>query len=74
MTSARRLHHTYADSLRLERDSPIKHECCDGEVFAMAGRTPEHGEAEFRSSEVALSSAPSLSVDIDSRYAVLAGM
>ena len=43
MTSARRLHHTYADYLRLERDSPIKHEYCDGEIFAMAGGTPEHG-------------------------------
>lgn len=43
MTSARRLHHTYADYLRLEKGSPIKHEYCDGEIFAMAGGTPEHG-------------------------------
>lgn len=42
MTSARRLHHTYLDYLRLERESPIKHEYCDGEIFAMAGGTPEH--------------------------------
>ncbi len=42
MVSARRLHHTYADYLVLERSSPIKHEFCDGEIFAMAGGTPEH--------------------------------
>ena len=42
MTSARRLHHTYADYLRLERNSPIKHEYCDGEIFAMAGGSPKH--------------------------------
>jgi Uma2 family endonuclease len=43
MFSARRLHHTYDDYLRLESDSPIKHEYCDGEISAMAGGTPEHG-------------------------------
>lgn len=43
MTTGRRLHHTYADYVRLEKDSPIKHEYCDGEIYAMAGGTPEHG-------------------------------
>lgn len=43
MFSARRLHHTYEDYLRLENESPVKHEFCDGEIFAMAGGTPEHG-------------------------------
>jgi Uma2 family endonuclease len=41
MTTARRLHHTYADYLSVERDSPVRHECLDGEIFAMAGGTPE---------------------------------
>jgi Uma2 family endonuclease len=43
MFSARRVHHSYADYLRLEKDSLIKHEFCDGEIYAMAGGTPEHG-------------------------------
>lgn len=43
MFSARRLHHTYEDYLRLEQESAVKHEYCDGEIFAMAGGTPEHG-------------------------------
>jgi Uma2 family endonuclease len=42
MTPARRLHHTYADYLAVERDSPVRHEYLDGEIFAMAGGTPEH--------------------------------
>lgn len=42
MTIARRVHHTYADYLAVEHDSPVKHEYLDGEIFAMAGGTPEH--------------------------------
>ncbi len=29
--------------MRLEKDSPIKHEYCDGEIYAMAGGTAAHG-------------------------------
>ncbi len=43
MSTARRLHHSYAAYVLLEKDSPIKHEYCDGEIYAMAGGTPEHG-------------------------------
>jgi Uma2 family endonuclease len=43
MFSARRVRHTYEDYLALEQGSPIKHEYCDGEIYAMAGGTPEHG-------------------------------
>lgn len=43
MSTARRYHHAYADYLRLERDSPLKLEYSDGEIFAMAGGSPEHG-------------------------------
>lgn len=42
MVSARRLHNTYADYLALEREGVTKHEFCDGEIFAMAGGSPEH--------------------------------
>jgi Uma2 family endonuclease len=41
--SARKVHHTYADYVQIERDSRVKHEYCDGEIYAMAGGTPEHG-------------------------------
>lgn len=43
MSTARRYHHTYADYRRLESESPLKLEYSDGEIFAMAGGTPEHG-------------------------------
>ena len=41
-TSARRLHHTYEEYLRLEEDSATKHEYLSGEIYAMAGGTPDH--------------------------------
>lgn len=34
---------TYAEYLALERTSEVKHEYVNGEVWAMAGGTPEHG-------------------------------
>jgi Uma2 family endonuclease len=43
MSTARRYRHTYPDYLRLESESPLKLEYSDGEIFAMAGGTPEHG-------------------------------
>jgi Uma2 family endonuclease len=43
MSTARRYRHTYAEYLELERASPLKLEFSDGEIFAMAGGTPEHG-------------------------------
>jgi Uma2 family endonuclease len=33
---------TFAEYLRFEADGAIKHEYLDGQVFAMAGGTPEH--------------------------------
>jgi Uma2 family endonuclease len=44
MTSAAPRHHAYAyaDYLALERDSNVRHEYIDGEIYAMAGGTPEH--------------------------------
>jgi len=43
VTTAFPLHrYTFADYTRLEADSPIRHEFLDGEIYAMAGGTPEH--------------------------------
>lgn len=36
--------HTFADYLRLEKDSNVKHEFLDGEIYAMTGGTPKHAE------------------------------
>lgn len=43
MVGARRLHHTYAEYLEVEAMSTVRHEYLDGEIYAMAGGTPEHG-------------------------------
>jgi Uma2 family endonuclease len=40
--SARRLHYTYAQYLSLEEGSSVRHEYLDGEIYAMAGGTPDH--------------------------------
>ncbi len=44
MTTARRLHHSYDDYLRLLESGDTKLEYCDGEIFAMAGGSPVHAE------------------------------
>jgi Uma2 family endonuclease len=41
-TSARRVHYTYAEYLALEDESSVRHEFLDGEIYAMAGRSPDH--------------------------------
>ena len=43
MSTAHRYQHSYAEYLALEKQSPLKLEFSDGEIFAMAGGTPEHG-------------------------------
>lgn len=43
MSTARRLHYSYAEYLDVERQSSVRHEYLDGEIYAMAGATPEHG-------------------------------
>ena len=42
MSTARRLHYTYTEYTALEDDSPIRHEYLDGEIYAMAGGSPDH--------------------------------
>ena len=39
---ARRVHHSYADYVALEEESSTRHEYLDGEIYAMAGGTPDH--------------------------------
>src|ERR1041384_6431061 len=34
--------HSFLDYLQVEEMSPVKHEYLDGEIYAMAGGTPEH--------------------------------
>jgi Uma2 family endonuclease len=41
-TSIRRVHYTYAEYLVLEEASLVKHEFLDGEIYAMAGGSPDH--------------------------------
>jgi Uma2 family endonuclease len=36
------MHYTYAEYLGLEEESSIRHEYLDGEIYAMAGGTPDH--------------------------------
>jgi Uma2 family endonuclease len=44
VSTARRLHHSYDDYLRALELSAVKLEYCDGEIYAMAGRTPAHAD------------------------------
>lgn len=39
---ARKLKHTFAEYLAMEAASETKHEYLDGQIYAMAGGTPEH--------------------------------
>ncbi len=41
-TSARRVHYTYAEYLALEEESSVRHEYLEGEIYAMAGGSPDH--------------------------------
>jgi len=41
-TTVRRLHFTYAEYLALEEESSVRHEYLDGEIYAMAGGSPDH--------------------------------
>ena len=61
MRSTSHHRYTWSQYLDLERDSPIKHEFLDGEIFAMAGGTPEHaalGAAVLRELGVGLRRKP----------------
>jgi Uma2 family endonuclease len=42
MSAAHPVFHAFADYVQLEANSPIKHEYLAGQIYAMAGGTPEH--------------------------------
>jgi Uma2 family endonuclease len=44
MSTAKRLHYSYAEYLRALEDGQLKLEYCDGVIYAMAGGTPAHAE------------------------------
>jgi Uma2 family endonuclease len=44
VSSARQLHHSYDEYLRLLEISQVKLEYCSGEIYAMAGGTPAHAD------------------------------
>ncbi len=41
-TSARHVHYSYAEYLALEEESSVRHEYLEGEIYAMAGGSPDH--------------------------------
>ena len=41
-STVRRLHHTIAQYVSLEEESSIRHEYLDGEIYALAGGSPDH--------------------------------
>jgi Uma2 family endonuclease len=41
-STARRVHYTYGEYLALEEENSTRHEYLDGEIYAMAGGTPDH--------------------------------
>ena len=41
-STARQLHFTYAEYLALEEESSVRHEYLEGEIYAMAGGSPDH--------------------------------
>ena len=41
-TTARRVHYTYPEYIALEEESSVRHEYLDGEIYAMAGGSPDH--------------------------------
>jgi Uma2 family endonuclease len=41
-SSSRHVHYTYGEYVNLEEESSIRHEYLDGEIYAMAGGTPDH--------------------------------
>ena len=57
-TSARRVHYTYAQYLALEEHSAVRHEFLDGEIYAMAGGSPDHAALAAASSASWAASSP----------------
>lgn len=67
MSWAHRLTNSIDDYLNIERNSTVRHEFIDGDIFAMAGGTPEHGALAIRAArlvEQSLGSCLGLSSDV----------
>ena len=47
-TTARRVHYTYQEYLALEEGSSVRHEYLQGEIYAMAGGSPDHAALAAR--------------------------
>ena len=62
MSTARHLHYTYSDYLSVEAHGSIKHEFRGGEIYAMAGGTPEHGALAARAIAVLTRVLPSCTI------------
>src|SRR5262249_23805624 len=72
---ARKLSHTFAEYIALEAKSGTKHEYVNGEIFAMAGGTLEHGRLcanVIRVLGTALLGRPCITFTADVRVRVLA--
>jgi Uma2 family endonuclease len=69
-----RHHYTYEEYLAYERDSALKHEFDDGEIFAMAGGSPRHSALASRISAAIENTRPAgcTAFQSDMRIRVLA--
>jgi Uma2 family endonuclease len=69
-----RHHYTYEEYLAYERDSALKHEFDDGEIFAMAGGSPRHSALASRISAALENTRPAgcTAFQSDMRVRVLA--
>jgi Uma2 family endonuclease len=67
-------HYTYEEYLAYERDSALKHEFDDGEIFAMAGGSPRHSALASRISAALENTRPAgcTAFQSDMRVRVLA--
>jgi len=73
--AAAEVKHTFAEYIALEEASETKHELVDGEIFAMAHGTPEHGRLAMRLARLlgnALEGRPCEVFSSDVRVRVLA--
>lgn len=52
MSTTGQLNSPYEDYLRIEEHSTVRHEYLAGEVYAMAGGSPEHGALALRAARV----------------------
>jgi Uma2 family endonuclease len=74
VATAPEVRYTFAQYLALEAKSEIKHEFVNGEIFAMAGGTPEHGRLSasvIRELGNALAGRPCITFSSDVRVRVL---